>query len=39
MAAMVAPEVDVHLGAQSFAKAVALVVSLLGIHHRSPAKG
>jgi hypothetical protein len=39
MAEVVAPEVDDHLGAQSFAKVAALVVVLLGIFHHSPAKG
>jgi hypothetical protein len=39
MAANVAPEVVIHLGAQSFAMVAAMVVSLLGSHTHSPAKG
>jgi len=39
MTATMVPEEDVHLGAPSFAKAAAMVASLLGIHPPSPTKG
>ena len=39
MTTTMAPEEDVYLGTQSFTKAAAMVVSLLGIHPPPPAKG
>ena len=39
MTATMALEENVHLGAPSFAKVAAMVVSLLGIQPPSPAKG